>query len=399
MGCKITYLPTFKSKTLVYLTIFIFFIPIIISAQNDSIKTTPSKFSLKVFKDPVDGKFDMSSFLIDYNGFLPVAQLITEPALGDIGVVFTPIFIKPNKAEEEKYIPPDITMGFVGYTANKTWGFGAIRIASLPKHHLKYRVGVVHGNVNMNFYRELPVVGEQDFGFNFNISGAFAVLLRQIAQTELYLGLEYFYLYNKINPDFEQTRFPDFEDRVDFTDNISSLGVNLEYDKRDNVFTPNKGLYITSDFRVSEKWTGSDYNFENVHVGVFQYFQFTPKWVSGFRFESNLQFGEAPFFMKPAINLRGVPLAKYQGKQTYVLETEQRYDWKPRWSSVFFGGLAKAPTENISFDESKLVCNYGTGFRYLLARKFKLRAGVDVAWSNNDFGWYIVFGTAWNNRN
>jgi hypothetical protein len=31
---------------------------------------------------------------------------------------------------------------------------------------------------------------------------------------------------------------------------------------------------------------------------------------------------------------------------------------------------------------------------------FKLRTGVDVAWSNNgDFGWYIVFGCAWNNFN
>ncbi|EMQ94666.1 glyceraldehyde 3-phosphate dehydrogenase [Xanthomarina gelatinilytica] len=42
--------------------------------------------------------------------------------------------------------------------------------------------------------------------------------------------------------------------------------------------------------------------------------------------------------------------------------------------------------------------NYGTGFRYLIARKFKIRMGIDVVWPNHDFGYYIVFGCAWNNR-
>jgi len=358
------------------------------------------KLNMGVFKDSLDGKLDMSDFLIHYHGFIPVIGLITEPALGDIGFMVTPVFIQPNKYQEKgKYTPPNITLGFVGYTANKTWGFGAIRIASLPKYHLKYRVGAVYGDVNMDFYRNLPLVGERQFSFNMNMSGAFAQLLRQVGNTELYLGLEYFYLHNETHPQFNTPEFPDFANDVDLVTNISNLGVNLEYDTRDNVFTPNKGLFITSDFRVSAGWTGSDYDFQNFHVGVFQYFQLAPKWVSGFRFESNLQFGDAPFYIKPQIALRGVPLARYQGDQTYVLETEQRYDFTMRWSAVAFVGMAKAPTEEISFNDATLVYNYGTGFRYLIARKFGLRGGLDVAWSNDDFGWYIVFGSTWNDRN
>src|SRR5690606_19557421 len=136
-----------------------------------------------------------------------------------------------------------------------------------------------------------------------------------------------------------------------------------------------------------------------LNIAAFKFFQFSSKWVSGYRFESKIQFGNPPFYMKSSVSLRGVPMARYQGDQTYVLETEQRYDFNLRWSAVVFCGLAKAPTADTSFNDAQWVYNYGTGFRYLLARKFKLRTGIDVAWSNDDFGWYIVFGSAWNNRN
>jgi len=37
----------------------------------------------------------------------------------------------------------------------------------------------------------------------------------------------------------------------------------------------------------------------------------------------------------------------------------------------------------------------GVGFRYLIAKRFGLKAGLDVAVSNDDHGIYIQVGTAW----
>lgn len=370
------------------------------TANGQSEKKHLSPFEKGVFKDSLDGKLDMSNFLIDYNGFIPMPQLITEPALGNIGILMTPVFIKPNKYKSAKsYVPPDITAAFVGYTANNSWGFGALRIASLPKHHLKYRIGGGYGDVNLDFYRQIPYVGEHKFGFNFHTVGVFGSLIRQVANTDLYAGLQYFFAYNKLSYNFESDGLPDFVTDKDMDSHLSSIGIDIEYDKRDNVFTPDNGLYATFNYNVNASWTGSDYDFQNLNIALFQYFQTTKNWVSGFRLEGKFLFGDAPFYMMPSISLRGVPMARYQGDQTYVLETEQRFDVTTRWSLLAFGGLAKAPTERVSFKDSELVYSYGTGFRYLIARKFKLRTGVDVAWSNDDFGWYIVFGSAWNNRN
>lgn len=352
-----------------------------------------------ILRDSLDNKLDASDFLMQANGFIPVPNLITEPAVGGIGIALATVFIKPNKNQiKGEYVPPDITAGFAAYTGNKSWGIGGIRVASLPKHRLRYRFGLVYANLNMDFYRDLPIIGEQQFSFNFKLTPVFGSIMKEIGRTNLYVGVQYLYLNAKVNPEFKFENFPDFDNNLTSTHNLSSFGIKAEYDKRDNVFTPNKGSYITTNYTFNAPWTGSDYEFQNFTLGVLKYFQTTPNLVSGFRFDTTIQFGDAPFYAKPSIQLRGVPLGRYQGDSTYVLETEQRYDVSLRWSIVAFGGLAKAPSKRVSFKEAMTVYNYGTGFRYLIARKFGLRMGVDIAGSNNDFAYYITFGSAWNAR-
>ena len=49
--------------------------------QNDSTKFESGKKKLS-FRDPEDNAFDMSSFLLEHRGLLPVPVIITEPAIG-----------------------------------------------------------------------------------------------------------------------------------------------------------------------------------------------------------------------------------------------------------------------------------------------------------------------------
>ncbi|RJE75186.1 glyceraldehyde-3-phosphate dehydrogenase [Reichenbachiella sp. MSK19-1] len=350
-------------------------------------------------RDSLDHKLDASDFLMTANGFIPLLQFITEPSLGSFGLAFSPIFIHPNKYQEKgRYVPPNITVAFVAYTANQSWMLGAMRIASLPKYGLKYRIGAGYGSVNMDFYRNVGGLGDKKFSFNFRSIPIFGSLTKEIGKTNIYAGIEYFYMDTDLSPEFGFTSLPDFVSEKSLKSHVSSPGVLVEYDMRDNSFTPNKGTMLSSNFRINAAWTGSDFEFTNLDFKALQYFQTTPSLVSGFRFESQLQYGKAPFYLNPGVNLRGVPMARYQGQSVYLLETEQRYDFTMRWSGVVFTGMAKAVPKETSFSDATLVYNYGTGFRYLIARKFGLRMGVDVAASNDDFGYYIVFGSAWNNR-
>src|SRR3982751_5316143 len=81
-------------------------------------------------KDSLDRAFDVSDYVIDANGFVPVPYIITEPALGGFGGALFPVFIKKNPPYHDSVkgqvevtpVPPDITGGGGIYTANKTWG-------------------------------------------------------------------------------------------------------------------------------------------------------------------------------------------------------------------------------------------------------------------------------------
>jgi hypothetical protein len=49
----------------------------------------------------------------------------------------------------------------------------------------------------------------------------------------------------------------------------------------------------------------------------------------------------------------------------------------------------------IKFADADWAWSYGTGFRYLLARKFKLRTGIDIVHGPGTWAYYIVFGGNW----
>jgi hypothetical protein len=129
-----------------------------------------------MFRDTLDNKFDLSHYVINMHGFVPYPIIISEPALGNFGVGLALVFMSPKKSvkNEEKFHFPDIT-GVAGlYTLNKTWGAGALRQGSFPSIGLRYMAALFYANINLNFYREIPEVGEKEF--EFNLKPAFVML-------------------------------------------------------------------------------------------------------------------------------------------------------------------------------------------------------------------------------
>jgi hypothetical protein len=78
-----------------------------------------------------------------------------------------------------------------------------------------------------------------------------------------------------------------------------------------------------------------------------------------------------------------------------VGETELRYDFARRWSVVGFGGVGLVSDGFDDLGSGKLVPAGGMGFRYLIAREYGLRVGLDVAVSTEDAAVYVTVGTGW----
>jgi hypothetical protein len=347
-------------------------------------------------KDTLDNQFDFSSFLIDSKGFMPIPFIITEPALGNFGGVLALTFFTPKEIPEgQTYVAPDITAGVGMYTANDSWALGGGRIGSFPKRGIKYRAFLGYASLNLSFYRTLPQVGEQEYKFNIDALPVLLSISKSLPKTDLYVGLQYTFSKTTVDPLFN-TELPDWVTFEDLDAKTGSLGLFLDWDRRDNFFTPDKGTILHFQYVVDDSWTASDYAYQRLNGFANWFFPIKPRWISGLRIDAEHVFDDPPFYLLPSLTMRGVPIARYQGATTAVIETEQRYDLNLRWSLLAFAGAGKAIMRNESFSDAKTIYNYGTGFRYLIARSFGVRTGIDVAWGPDSFGWYIVFGHNWN---
>ena len=64
---------------------------------------------------------------------------------------------------------------------------------------------------------------------------------------------------------------------------------------------------------------------------------------------------EAPFYMYPAVNMRGVPAMRYQGENVALYEAQFSYEVTERWSAVAFAGVARAYGKSSSLKRSAEV--------------------------------------------
>jgi len=179
------------------------------------------------------------------------------------------------------------------------------------------------------------------------------------------------------------------------TARTSGLGVSLEADTRDNIFTPSRGWTGSVDATFFDAAWGSDARFQSYRAHAFGYWPIGKSIVLGGRIDGRGVEGDAPFYMLPFVDLRGVPVARLQDRRTAVVETEVRWNVTPRWAVVGFVGGGRAWGTTTSFSDGTDTVAKGVGFRYLIARRLGMYVGVDWAWSTQDHAFYIQVGNAW----
>lgn len=368
--------------------------PGFVEAQSDSI---PKKKKLS-FKDPEDGAFDLSQFLLEANGVLPVIIPITEPAVGYGGGAAILYFHK-RKKKYDTYVPPNVT-GVAGlYTSNKTWGAGAFHSHIFGENRVRTITAVFKPDVNYKYYgNNSSILDGNPIGINLD---SWVVLQK----AELRLGKSKFYAgatYTFFNADISFDTIPNqpiinaILRRLNVNSKISSIKPSISYDSRNNAFTPTKGINAQFALNYSAEWLGSSDNFSSLSTDFFGYLPVTSRLRSSWRFQGSYLLGDAPFYAYPFINLRGVPAMRYQGDNTMVAETEWNYNIYRRWSLLGFFGGGKAFSEFKNFGSEDWAYTIGTGFRYKIARQLGVDMGTDFAWGNGkDFAFYVVFGKSW----
>jgi hypothetical protein len=347
------------------------------------------------FLDPADGQVDLSYFLENPRGFLPVPIIVTEPAVG-YGGGAAGMFLRPREeAGEEGWARPNISAVGAAATQNGTWGGLAGDASRWLDGRLRTLVGGGTGQINLDFYGLGPDRSSRDekVRYTLQFTGAIAQTNWQLAPKSPWaVGLRY--VYADVDPKLrDEPVFPGLADRARVK--ISAPTAVVEYDSRDNVFTPTRGIYAESSLLASREALGATDDFERFDQVLMGWHQLSHDLTLGARGNYSWSSSSAPFFMRPFVQLRGVPAMRYQGDRAASVEAEVRWQFHGRWSLVGFGGAGATRSGGESFAGSQSVGSGGVGFRYELASKFGLHAGLDVAHSRGTTAVYFQIGNAW----
>lgn len=376
------------------------------------------------FVDPDDGRFDASSFLADNAyGFLPVPIIITDPAvdggLGAIGVFF-------HETEEQKeqrlkalrnaengsqyLLTPSISAIAAAGTGNDSWFVGGGHMGFIKQGSIRYMGGAGYGDVNIGFYGFGEIGLTRPVELNTRAAAVIQTLKFRLGDSRFFVGPVQRYVNASIEPrdlgDLSGDILPPGlqEKWQELVRNlltrdvaISALGATIEFDSRDNLFSPHAGYRYELEQLWYRDFLGSDIDFELTSFKGLNYLRLTDKFRMALRLGAKYAAtdGLLPPFATPAIELRGIPALRYQGNYVAVAEAELTWQIDSRWAVLGFAGSGRAANSFDDLKDGPSRVSKGAGFRYLIAKRYGFEMGMDIGIGPEDNVIYIQGGTAW----
>jgi len=344
------------------------------------------------FIDPDDGCLDLSDFIDEPRGFVPLISPITEPAVG-YGALVAPIFIQPNDdTPDGRRVRPNLATigGFATDGDSKGW-FGGWSAAWLDGR-LETKFVALGANLNLDFYGAGLAVGPglQSIGYELDMTGGMVEARYRINDSPWMLGLRY--LYGTADSTF-RFQLPNGVRSTELNSTLGAPSLIASYDSRDTIFTPSTGSLFEAVATFHDPFFGADATHQRVDLVGLHFRPLSDQLTLGIKGEVTATAGDTPFYALPYVSLRGVPAQRYQGKTAASIEAEVRWQLWNRFSLVGFAGVGSAGESLLQLDEA--VVAGGAGFRYELARRHQLHMGIDFGFSEEDNAIYVIFGSAW----
>lgn len=349
-----------------------------------------------LFKDPEDGAFDISGWLATKTGVLPLVSPITEPAVGFGAAVALVHFrggglagaLKAPPGPTGRPVPPDIVALGGGLTENGTWAVAAAYVGHWKDDRWRYKAAAGWLSPTLDYY------GPGDRAVQFNMDGwaVYQELGRRVGKSDLFAGLRFLWFDQTVS--FEAPEAPAGIPRPEFDSTEAGLGPFVEWDARNNTLTPSSGFNVKASAMFLGSWIGGDSDYERYSATARVYWDPHRRLVLAARLQAQGVSGDPPFYALPFVSLKGIPVMRYQGDSAVSLDGEIRWNVWKRWWLVGFAGAGWTEDAPGLSKEGESVHAGGFGFRYLLARRLGLQAGVDVAKGPEEYAIYVVAGSS-----
>jgi hypothetical protein len=370
-------------------------VPATETAAPPSTQPAPS-----LFRDPEDGAFDVSNFLSTRVGFLPLAMPITEPAVGygmSLGLSF--FHDKPQAVtypgKPPRVIMPSISVVFGAGTENGTWSAGVGHIGVWNDGKIRYVGAAGYANLELDWFGKGDSLGGDSISYTNDVFFLYQKVTFKLGDSDFFLGPQYRLLASDASFAHDATAVgvPTGEQQS----RTSGLGAVLAYDSLDQPFSPTRGFRAEVSYSQQAEALGGDFDYGRLNYFGIGYVPMGEKFVLGLRLDGGLiTGGDAPFYDLPSLMMRGIPRGRYVDDAALMTEAELRYDVTSRWSLMGFGGVGRVAENFGDLGSADNHFAVGTGFRYLIARQYGMRMGLDVGYGDEgDWTIYVTMGTGW----
>jgi len=174
---------------------------------------------------------------------------------------------------------------------------------------------------------------------------------------------------------------------------IFGLGINLVWDRRDNLFYPTEGHYQYIKFIVYPE--PSDFVFSTFELDVRYYKKLLKKQVLASNLYLKSVGSKAPFYELPALGgqnrMRGYFMGRYRDRNYVAFQSEFRQYISKKIGFVAFGGFGDVGEEITDLSLKELKYSFGGGLRYLFNKKENVNLRMDVGFGK-DGNTGIYFG-------
>lgn len=328
-----------------------------------------------------------SAFNKESKTFLVVPIVNNSPSLGLGAGLVGMYFFKFGK--KDTLSPPNMINLYSIYT--NTQSHILFSNAKLYWKDDLHRLEVGYGNIRVNHNNTYSNSGSEDVKlvYSENKDMLFIQYSRNLFKS-FYLGTFYYgsmtkYSFDK-GTDEENEQTEKFFQENNIKNNfISSIGLNFQWDNRDYVYYPTKGLFASIRPKYFSDWLGSENNYTDTDYKITYFTQIDKSKILAIAVAGGFALGDVPFdgYQSYGLrnSLRGYATGKYKGPFMIATQIELRWKIYKRWGAVAFAGSGRvAGNESEDALDQNWLPSAGVGGRFLISRVKRINIRLDVAY-------------------
>lgn len=171
----------------------------------------------------------------------------------------------------------------------------------------------------------------------------------------------------------------------------NSIGIDIEYDTRDNRYNAHRGIYIGVSQMTSPRFLGNKYAFSSTELSLNTYAGIWNGCTFAFRLHSRMSYGNTPWSMMSKVggsySMRGYWEGRYNDKCAADATLELRQKIYRRHGAVLWAGVGEVFRHPRNMFEGHALPNAGVGYRWEFKKDVNIR--LDCGFGSHGCG--IIF--------